>query len=85
MGRLMTVQNQAKTMAELQDREIERIKKDLKEDERIRAVLIQTVGRPDYGHQYLRKMKDAGVPMSEDAVTSVYNGGMFSVATSPMQ
>lgn len=82
VGMLMNVQNQAKSMSELQDEEIERIKKSLKPNERIKKVLIQTVGRPDYGHQYLNKLKEADVPMADDVVSTVYNGGMLFVATS---
>jgi len=79
---LTTVQNQAKSMLELQDAEIARIKKNLKPDEKITKILIQTVGRPDYGYQYMKKLKEANVPMTNDAVTTVYNCGMISVATS---
>ena len=82
VGMLMTVQNDAASMSELMDAEVARIKNDLKPDERITMILVQAVGRPDYGYQYVNKLKEAGVPMSEDAVISVYNGGMFSVATS---
>lgn len=79
---LTIVQNQAKSMLELQDAEIARIKNTLKPDEKIKMVLIQTVGRPDYGYQYVNKMKEANVPMTDDVVTTVYNSGMFAAATS---
>ena len=31
------------------------------------AITIQTVGRLDYGHQYLNKLKEAEVPMTDNA------------------
>jgi hypothetical protein len=82
VGQLMNFQSSANTMSELQDAEIARIKKNLKPDEKIRAILVQTVGRPDYGHQYVKKMKEANVPMTDDVVATVYNGSFFSVALS---
>jgi len=82
LGMLMSVQTQAESMAELQDAEITRIKSNLKPDEKISSILIQTVGRPDYGYEYVNRLKEAKVPMVDDAVISVYNGGMFSAAMS---
>lgn len=69
-------------MAELQDVEIARIKKNLKPDERITSIMAQTVGRPDLGHQYVNKMKEANVPMSDGVYVLVYNTGIFSNAVS---
>ena len=80
--KLMTMQNKAKSMTELQDKEIARIKADLKADELLSKVFIRTVGRIDYGHKYLQKMKEASVPMMDDVEVSVCNSGMISVVTS---
>ena len=68
-------------MEELQDAEIARIKNDLQPDERITMILCQTVGRPDLGYEYVEKLKQAGVPISDDVVISVYNGGILGVVT----
>ena len=81
-GMLMKIQLQEKSMAELQDAEIARIKKDLNPDEKIKTILIQAIGRPDYGYDYIEKLKKANVPMADDLVATVYNCGMFGVATS---
>lgn len=80
-SKLMNVQLQEKSMEELQDAEIARIKNDLQPDERITMILCQTVGRPDVGYEYVEKLKQAGVPMSDDVVISVYNGGILGVVT----
>ena len=79
---IMTVANQAKSMEELFDAEVARKKKDMKPDEHITRILISVVGRPDFGHQYMNKMKEANIPMADDVVISVYNGGMFAVVAS---
>jgi len=81
-GLLMKIQHSEKSMADLQNAEIRRIKSDLKPDEKIKNILICTIGRPDYGHQYIDKLKAENVPMTDDLTATVFNSGIFGVATS---
>ena len=61
------MQNQANSSkSELQDAEKNQIKQTLKLDEMIATILIQTVGRLDNEHQYLKNMKEANVPMNNE-------------------
>lgn len=76
-GMLFNVQLQESSMADLQNAEIARIKRDLKQDERIKMVLCQTCGRPDFGYEYIEKLKQANIPMSDDVIISVYNMGIM--------
>ncbi len=82
MSGLMTVQNKASTLEELQDLEIARIKKNLRSDEKLAMVAVQTIGRIDYGHKYLQKMKDANVPMFDDVELNVCNSGIVAAVAS---
>jgi dihydroxyacetone kinase-like predicted kinase len=81
-GKLMVVQNQAMSMADLQDAEIARVKANLKSDEKLSKVIVQTTGRIDIGHKYIQKMKDANVPMMEDVEILVNNAGLFAAVVS---
>ena len=82
VSRLITVQNKAPTFEELQDLEIARIKKNLRSDEKLSSVVVQTIGRIDYGYKYLQKIKDANVPMFDDVEFSVYNSGILGAVAS---
>ncbi|KAL7455665.1 hypothetical protein ACHAWC_007206 [Mediolabrus comicus] len=82
LSRLMTVQNKALTLEELQDLEVARIKENLQPDEKLSMVLVQTVGRIDYGHKYLQKLKDANVPMFDNVELSVCNSGIEAAVAS---
>lgn len=82
VGKLMTVQNKAVSMTELQDAEIARIKDDLKPDEKLSKVSVQTVGRVDHGYKYFQKMKEANVPMIDDVEFSVGNSGVIAAVAS---
>ena len=81
-GMLYNVQLQKKSVNELHDAEIARIKRDLKEGECLSMILCQTTGRPDYGYDFIEKMKKADVPISKEAVISVYNAGPVSIIAS---
>ena len=81
-GMLYNVQLQKKSMNELHDAEIARIKRDLKGDECLSMILCQTTGRPDYGYDFIEKMKNADVPISKEAVISVYSAGPISIIAS---
>ena len=81
-GKLMTVQNKAMSMVDLQDAEIARVKDNLKPDEKLSKVIVQTIGRIDIGHKFLQKMKDANVPMMDDVELSVCNAGVFAAVVS---
>ena len=81
-GMLMKVQVQEKSMEALQEAEIARIKSNLKPGEKIKSILISAVGRPDYGHMYIKKLKDANVPMFDNVTATVFNCGLLGVATS---
>jgi len=77
---LMNVQRRAASLQELQDAEVCRIKEELKPGEKIASLVVQCVGRIDYGHAFVEKLKAADVPMEAGNVV-VYNMGLFGVAT----
>ena len=54
----------------------------LKSDEKLSKVIVNTTGRIDIGHKYIQKMKDANVPMMEDVEIIVSNGGLFGAVVS---
>jgi len=58
------------------------IKNNLNADEKLSKIIVQAVGRPYVGYQYVNKLKEANVPMADDVIISVYNGRMFSAAMS---
>mmetsp|Transcript_24951 Transcript_24951/g.40423 ORF Transcript_24951/g.40423 Transcript_24951/m.40423 type:complete len:743 (-) Transcript_24951:262-2490(-) len=82
LGKLMGIQNKATSMVDLQDAEIARVKDNLKPDEKLSKIIVQTIGRIDIGHQYLQKLKDAHVPLMDDVELSVCNAGMFAAVAS---
>ena len=58
---IMTAQGKAPSLTELQDIEVRRIKDTLKPGQRVSSLLVPCVGRPDYGHQFVEKLKAAGL------------------------
>lgn len=61
VGLLMNVQNSGPSISALQDLEVDRIKRSLKPGQRLASPLVPCVGRPDYGYQFVDKLKAAGV------------------------
>jgi hypothetical protein len=82
VGKLVEVQNKAMSMVDLQDAEIARVKDNLKSDEKLSKVIVQTIGRIDIGYKYLQKLKQSNVPMMDDVELSVCNAGIFAAVAS---
>lgn len=82
VGKLVEVQNKAMSMVDLQDAEIARVKDNLKSDEKLSKVIVQTIGRIDIGYKYLQKLKQSNVPMMDDVELSVCNAGMIAAVSS---
>jgi hypothetical protein len=61
VGMIMTVQEKSPSLSELQDAEVQRIKRGLKPGQRLSSLLVPCVGRTDYGHQFVNKLKVADV------------------------
>jgi hypothetical protein len=58
---IFTLQETAPCLSDLQEAEVERIKQGLKPGQSLSSILVPCVGRPDYGHQFVDKLKAAGV------------------------
>ncbi len=61
VGMIFTLQETAPCLSDLQEAEVERIKQGLKPGQSLSSILVPCVGRPDYGHQFVDKLKAAGV------------------------
>jgi len=61
VGMLMTPQCKAVSLSALQDAEVDRIKSTLRPGEKIASMMVQCVGRPDLGYQFVEKLKAAKV------------------------
>ena len=78
-GKIMNVQATAGSLFELMDIEVDRIKYTLKPGQKVGSLLVQCVGRPDYGHRFVAKLMSAEIPFEGEPV--VYNTGFMSVVT----
>lgn len=79
-GKLMSVLGSAESLDVSMDLEAQRLRDTLQPGQKVGNILIQCVGRPDYGHNFIQKLKDVGVHIEGNPV--VYNAGFLSVATS---
>jgi hypothetical protein len=61
VGMIMTVQGRAPSLSELQDAEVRRLRDALEPGQRIASLLVPCVGRTDFGHMFVNKLKAAGV------------------------
>ena len=61
---IMTLQTTGSSLSDIQDREIERLKRSLQPGQKIARVLISCAGRPDYGQEFVDKIKAAKVRKS---------------------
>ena len=77
-GMLMNLLSEAPDYNTAQDDYIERIKGGLKPGQKLEQVMIQCSGRPDIGHAFIKKMKEAGIPLEDEPL--VYSAGFMSVA-----
>jgi len=80
VGKLMNVLGSAQDLESSMDEEAQRIKDALRPGQSIGDVFVNCVGRPDYGHNFLAKLRSVGVHI--EGQPFVYNGGFVSVATS---
>jgi hypothetical protein len=61
VGMIMTVQGRAPSLSKLQDAEVRRLKDALEPGQKIASLLVPCVGRTDFGHMFVDKLKAAGV------------------------
>jgi len=79
-GKLMNVLGSGDSLEASFDMEVKRLKDSLKPGQKLGQVLVQCVGRPDYGHNFIQKLKGAGVEIVGNPI--VYNAGFMAVAMS---
>jgi hypothetical protein len=79
-GKLMSVLGSADSLEASMDLEADRLKNTLQPGQKIGNILLQCVGRPDFGHNFIQKLMDRGVAIEGNPI--VYNAGFLSVATS---
>jgi hypothetical protein len=78
--RLKNVLGSGETLEDSLILEAHRIKDSLKPGQKLGQILVSCVGRPDHGHRFVQKLKDAGVEI--DGQPIVYNAGFMSIALS---
>ncbi len=79
-GKLMNVLGSSESLEAALGIEAQRLKDTLKPSQKLGSILISCVGRPDYGHNFIEKLKDVGVVIEGNPI--VYNAGFLSVAMS---
>jgi hypothetical protein len=78
--RLKNVLGSGETLEDSLILEAHRIKDSLKPGQKLGQILVSCVGRPDHGHRFVQKLKDAGVEIGGQPI--VYNAGFMSIALS---
>ncbi|KAL3920652.1 MAG: hypothetical protein SGARI_006893, partial [Bacillariaceae sp.] len=76
--KLMSVLGSADSLEASLTTEAQRIKDTLKAGQKLGQILVPCTGRPDFGHLFIQKLKDAAVEI--DGQPIVYNLGFISVA-----
>ena len=77
-GAMLNLLSQMESLAEIEETEINRIKDSLQPNQGLANVQICSVGRPDYGHSFVAKLKAAAIPIVGEPV--VFPAGMMVVA-----
>jgi hypothetical protein len=78
--KLMNVLGSGESLEHSFDLEVHRLKDSLKQGQKLGQILVSCVGRPDYGHQFIQKLRDVGVEIV--GTPTVYNVGFLHVALS---
>jgi hypothetical protein len=61
VGKIMGLLGAASSLSVAQDVEVKRIKDTLKPGQKVASLLVSCVGRPDYGHTFVAKLRAANV------------------------
>ncbi|KAL3903943.1 MAG: hypothetical protein SGILL_010254 [Bacillariaceae sp.] len=76
--KLMSLLGSGDSLEESMTTEAQRIAQTLKPGQKLGQILVPCTGRPDYGHNFIQKLKDAGVEIEGTPI--VYNAGFMSIA-----
>jgi sugar/nucleoside kinase (ribokinase family) len=79
-GKLMNVIGSGDSLEESMTIEAQRLKDSLQPGQKLGQILVSCVGRPDYGHNFLDKLRKLGVEI--DGTPHVYNAAFLSLAMS---
>lgn len=78
--KLMNVLGSGDSLEQAFDMEVQRLKDSLQPGQKLGQILVSCVGRPDFGHRFVQKLRDADIAIEGTPI--VYNLGFMHIAFS---